>query len=124
MTRFANLHRRLGASFRANQVFGIMVEIQDAVIGLQAPGVQQVVRDYPNTMQKPPRRHKPIYVTGATGLARILDVPVDAARMMLDSGVIEEAVYRNGPEGVIIIDWEKAVLLWEAIGGAAAVEEG
>lgn len=101
-----------------------MIEIQNAVIGLQAPGVLEVVRDSPNTMQKPPRLHKPRYVSGAAGLARILDIPLDAATMMLDSGIIEEAVHRNGPEGVVIIDWEKAVQLWEALGGTIAVEEG
>lgn len=101
-----------------------MINPSAVIIGLQAPGSQAVVRDSKNTMQQPPRRHLPRYVSGVAGLARILDIPVDAARMMLDSGVIEEAVQRNGPEGVIIIDWEKAVLLWEAIGGTTAVEEG
>lgn len=101
-----------------------MIEIQDAVIGLQAPGVQQVVRDYPNTMQQPPRRHKPRYVSGATGLARILDIPLDAAQMMVESGIIEEAIQRNGPEGVVIIDWEKARELWEALGITIVPEEG
>lgn len=44
--------------------------------------------------------------------------------MMVESGIIEEAIQRNGPEGVVIIDWEKAVHLWEALGGTTAVEEG
>lgn len=101
-----------------------MVEIQDAVIGLQAPGSQQVIRDYPNTMQRPPRRHTPRYVSGVLGLSRALGIPFEQASRMLDSGVIEDAVQRNRPAGVIIIDWEMAAQLWDANGGTTAVEEG
>lgn len=113
---YCNPLRRFATAFHANQVFGIMIDFSDAVIGLQAPGSQQVIRDCPNTMQQPPRRHTPRYVSGATGLARILNIQLDAAKMMLDSGIIEEAVQRNGPQGIVIIEWEKAVQIWEAMG--------
>ena len=122
--RYYSTLRRSATAFRAIQFSGNMIEIQDAVIGLQAPGSQQVIRDYPNTMQRPPRRHTPRYVSGATGLARILNIELDAARMMLDSGLIEEAVQRNGPQGIVIIDWEKARDLWEAAGITIVAKEG
>lgn len=91
-----------------------MIEANDVVIGMQAPAVQQVVRDYPTTMQRPPRRGKPQYVSGARGLSRYLDIPLGQAEMMLNSGVIEDAVKRNGPDGVVIIDILKALELWQA----------
>ena len=105
-------------------IFDDMIDISKVFVGLQAPGCQAVVRDSQNTMQRPPRRHTPRYVSGATGLARILNIELDAARMMLDSGLIEDAVQRNGPQGIVIIDWEKAVQIWEASGITIVAKEG
>lgn len=85
-----------------------MINPSDVIIGLQAPGSQAVVRDSKNTMQRPPRRR----------------LPFEQASGMLDSGVIEGAVKRNGPEGVIIIDWEKAAQLWAESLRVSNVEEG
>lgn len=101
-----------------------MIHSSDVVIGLQAPGSQAVVRDSQNTMQRPPRRRLPVYVSGALGLSRALRIPFEQASEMLDSGVIEGAVKRNGPEGVIIIDWEKAAQLWAESLRVSNVEEG
>ena len=83
-----------------------MINPSDVIIGLQAPGVQQVVRDSQNTMMRPPKRRYPRYVSGARGLSRALGITLEQAQAMLDSGDYAEAVRTNGPQGVTIIDLE------------------